>query len=146
MTTNLVLSLAAGCLVGCGVFLLTARGVVRALLGFLLIGNGINVLFIIASGRPGRAPIVGAGAGSEAEMADPLPQALVLTAIVITLAVTAFVMALGYRNAVVTASDAIVDDTEDMRVIARAEHPGESPDDDEVDVLEDPVPDLGEQR
>lgn len=139
MTSNVTLALVAGVLVGCGVYLLMARGVVRALLGVVLLGNGVNVLFLVASGPPGRAPIVGAGASDQSEMSDPLPQALVLTAIVISLAMTAFVMALSYRNSRLTESDAIVDDLEDSKVRERASDEDDDPD--EVDTIDEPVPD-----
>lgn len=142
MTSNITLALVAGALVGCGVYLLMARGVVRALLGVILLGNGVNVLFLVASGRPGRAPIVGQGAADQSEMSDPLPQALVLTAIVISLAMTAFVMALSYRNSQLTQSDTIIDDVEDTRVRSRVDD--DTAEDDEVDTIDEPYPDAGE--
>ncbi len=140
MTSNVTLALVAGTLVGCGVYLVMARGVVRALLGVILLGNGINVLFLVASGTPGRAPIVGQGAADQSEMSDPLPQALVLTAIVISLAMTAFVMALSYRNSQLTSGDAIIDDIEDTRVRERAEDESDI-DEDDIDTIEEPLPD-----
>ncbi len=143
MSSNVTLALVAGVLVGCGVYLLMARGVVRALLGVIMLGNGVNVLFLVASGRPGRAPIVGQGAADQSEMSDPLPQALVLTAIVISLAMTAFVMALSYRNSQLTASDAILDDVEDTRVRSRADDDNTG-DQDEVDTIDEPYPDAGD--
>lgn len=139
MSSNVTLALVAGTLVGCGVYLLMARGVVRALLGVIMLGNGVNVVFLVASGAPGRAPIVGQGATEQADMSDPLPQALVLTAIVISLAMTAFVMAMGYRNSRLTAGDAIVDDLEDTRVRQRAGD--ETEEIDEFDTIDDPSPD-----
>lgn len=117
MTPDLLLSLLAGLLVGCGVHLLLARSVVRALLGFLLLGNGINLLFVVASGPRGRAPIVGLGEGP---MADPLPQAMSLTAIVITLAMTGFVLAMAHRAWQLRRSDVVEDDPEDARIGLRA--------------------------
>ncbi|GAB3623092.1 hypothetical protein GCM10027418_11740 [Mariniluteicoccus endophyticus] len=119
MTANLTLAILVGVLVGTGVTLLMSRGIVRAFLGVLLMSNGINLLFLIASGPAGRAPIV--GTAPVEEMSDPLPQAMVLTAIVITLALTGFVMALSHRSWQLDQSDVIVDDTEDVRILARAE-------------------------
>ena len=142
MSSNVTLALVVGILVGCGVYLLMARGVVRALLGVVLLGNGVNVLFLVASGRPGRAPIVGQGAADQSEMSDPLPQALVLTAIVISLAMTAFVMALSYRNSQLTQSDVIIDDVEDTRERSRAEDDIDNAD--EVDTIDEPYPDAGD--
>ncbi|OLT19538.1 hypothetical protein BJF81_08415 [Ornithinimicrobium sp. CNJ-824] len=59
MTPNLTLVLTSAALVGTGTYLFLSRSLVRALMGFLLMGNGINLLFIIASGPPGAPPIVG---------------------------------------------------------------------------------------
>lgn len=117
MSPDVLLCVLAGVLVGCGVHLLLARSVVRALLGFLLLGNGVNLLFVVAAGPRGRAPIVGVGEGP---MADPLPQAMSLTAIVITLAMTGFVLALAHRGWQLRRSDVVEDDAEDARIGLRA--------------------------
>ncbi|MGD8148704.1 Na(+)/H(+) antiporter subunit C [Ornithinimicrobium sp. Y1694] len=118
MTPNLTLVIVSSVLIGTGVYLFLARSLVRALLGFLLMGNGINLLFIIASGPAGSPPIVGM---FDDPMADPVPQALVLTAIVITLAMTAFVLALAHRSWQLGRQDIVDDDTESARIHARAE-------------------------
>ncbi|WP_289017616.1 Na(+)/H(+) antiporter subunit C [uncultured Ornithinimicrobium sp.] len=120
MTPNLTLVLTSAALVGTGTYLFLSRSLVRALMGFLLMGNGINLLFIIASGPPGAPPIVGASPTGE-RMADPVPQALVLTAIVITLGMTAFVLALAHRGRQLSGVDLVDDDTESARIHARAE-------------------------
>ena len=120
MTPNLTLVLTSAALVGTGTYLFLSRSLVRALMGFLLMGNGINLLFIIASGPPGAPPIVGAAEAGE-QMADPVPQALVLTAIVITLGMTAFVLALAHRGRQLSGVDLVDDDTESARIHARAE-------------------------
>ncbi len=138
MTANVALAVVAGVLVGSGVYLLIARGIVRAFLGVLLIGNGINMLFLVASGPPGRAPIVGAITSDQAEMSDPLPQALVLTAIVITVAVTGYVMALAYRAWSLTASDQMLVDSEDARLHDRIDEQGEES---SVDTISEPEAD-----
>ncbi|WP_010147230.1 Na(+)/H(+) antiporter subunit C [Serinicoccus profundi] len=119
MTPNLTLVLVASVLVGAGAYLFLSRSLVRALMGFLLMGNGVNLVFIIGSGPAGSPPIVGAGDGGP--MADPVPQALVLTAIVITLAMTAFVLALAHRGWQLARDDLVSDDTESARIHARAE-------------------------
>jgi multicomponent Na+:H+ antiporter subunit C len=59
MTANLSLILAAAAMIGCGVYLILERSLTRVLVGLVLLGNGVNVLFLIASGPAGRAPIVG---------------------------------------------------------------------------------------
>ncbi|MGC5585559.1 Na(+)/H(+) antiporter subunit C [Ornithinimicrobium sp. W1665] len=120
MIPNLTLVLTSAALVGTGTYLFLSRSLVRALMGFLLMGNGINLLFIVASGPPGAPPIVGAAEPGE-QMSDPVPQALVLTAIVITLAMTAFVLALAHRGRQLSGVDLVDDDTESARIHARAE-------------------------
>ena len=80
-----------------GVYVLLERSLTRVLIGFLLIGNATNLLILIMSGRSGDAPIWVDGADQSA-FADPLPQALILTAIVINFGVTAFLLALIYRS------------------------------------------------
>lgn len=132
MSPNLTLILVASVLVGTGVYLLLARSIVRALIGFMLISNGINLLFMVASGEPGGPPIVG---DSEGPMSDPVPQALVLTAIVITLAMTAFVLSLAHRAWQLGRDDLLEDDEESARIHRRAEQndmSGESVDDADV--------------
>lgn len=94
MTGNLIAALTVGGLFASGVYLMLSRNLIRVLLGFLLVGHGTNMLLLV-SGTGGVPPIVGAG---DAPMADPIPQALILTSIVITLAVTCFLLAMAYRN------------------------------------------------
>lgn len=119
MTPNLSLIVVASVLIGTGVYLFLARSLVRALMGFLLMGNGINLLYIIGSGPAGAPPIV--GVSEDTAMSDPVPQALVLTAIVITLAMTAFVLALAHRSWQLGREDLVADDLESARIHARAE-------------------------
>ena len=68
----------------------------------------------MAGGARGRPPIV--GDGGDGTMSDPLPQAMVLTAIVITLGMTAFVLALAYRSWQLHRHDEVQDDVEDRRI------------------------------
>lgn len=93
-------SAAAGVFVGAGVYLMLARSTQRVAIGFLLLTNGVNLAVLASAGFvPGsRPPLVGEG---PAPMADPLPQAFVLTAIVIGFGATALLLALaerGYRE------------------------------------------------
>ena len=118
MSPNITTILVASTLVATGTYLFLSRSLVRALMGFLLLGNGANLLFLVASGPAGAPPIVGE---SDAPMADPVPQALVLTAIVITLGMTAFVLALAHRGRQLSGVDLVTDDTESARIHARAE-------------------------
>ncbi|MBK0419238.1 Na(+)/H(+) antiporter subunit C [Leucobacter sp. CSA1] len=96
MTMPLVLVAVMVVLYACGVYLLLDRALTRLLLGFLLVGNATNLLIFLMSGSFGAAPISGEAAPEE--MSDPLPQAFILTAIVITFGVSAFLLALIYRS------------------------------------------------
>lgn len=119
MTMPLVLVSVMVVLYVVGVYLLLDRSLTRILLGFLLVGNATNLLIFLMSGAFGRAPIVG---GGEGEMSDPLPQAFILTAIVITFGVSAFLLALIYRSWRLTQlRDDGVEDDEDDLAIASAE-------------------------
>jgi len=83
----------AGVLVAAGVYLLLQRGLVRVTIGFVLLGHAANVVLVASGGMAWRqAPLV--GDGDTAQMADPLPQAFVLTAIVITFGITVYLLAL----------------------------------------------------
>lgn len=119
MSANLTLAITAGVLVACGIYLLLERSLTRILIGVILTSNGINLLFLIASGTPGGAPIL--GRTDPVDMSDPLPQAMVLTAIVITLAITAFVLTLAYRSFQLHGHDEVADDVEDARIRQLAE-------------------------
>ncbi|BBZ10811.1 Na(+)/H(+) antiporter subunit C [Mycobacterium branderi] len=139
MTVYLIPLLATGALVSCGVYLLLERTLTRMLLGLLLIGNAVNLLIIAVSGPPGNPPVRGAGT-SGTPTADPLAQAMVLTAIVITMGVAAFVLALAYRSYRLTAAEAVAKDAEDTRVAQLS--PEEAAD---VDAdPEEPYPDTDE--
>lgn len=118
MTVALVPFAASAALVAAGVTLLLERSLVRLLVGVILLGNGVNLLILVAGGPAGRPPILGHAAPSQ--MADPLPQAMVLTSVVITLGVTAFLLAVVHRSWQLTGGDEVQDDTEDRRVRLRA--------------------------
>ncbi|BAS27680.1 Na(+)/H(+) antiporter subunit C [Limnochorda pilosa] len=112
---ELLTSLAIGVLVGCGIYLLLQRELLRVVLGTVLISHGANLMLFISGGvKRGGPPILGdavtAAAGTPA-YTDPLPQALILTAIVIGFATTAFVLVLAYRAYQAHGTD----DTEGLR-------------------------------
>lgn len=113
MTVSLVLVVVMAVLIACGVYLLLERSLTRVVLGFLLIGNGVNLLILIMGGRAGFAPIFDASI-DPVEYNDPLPQALILTAIVITFAVSAFLLALIYRSWRLANADDVADDADDV--------------------------------
>lgn len=94
-----VLAILVGLFVALGIYLLLSRSVVRMLLGVVVLGNGVNLL-IFTAGRLTReiAPIVPKGLTVPAgPIANPLPQALILTAIVIGFAMFTFLLVLAYR-------------------------------------------------
>ena len=139
MTGNLTPAIVATVLIAAGVYLLTERSLTRILVGVLVMSNGVNVLFLIASGPAGDPPLIDMFAGEG--MADPLPQAMVLTAIVITMAVSAFVVTMAYRSFQLHGNDEVSDDIEDRRIRELAER------DDVSDSYEDIVfSDTGEDR
>jgi multicomponent Na+:H+ antiporter subunit C len=80
------LALSIGLLAAAGTFLVLQRGMIRIILGFILLTHAVNLLIIAAGGVARRdAPFIG---GDMTQAADPLPQAFVLTAIVIAFAIT----------------------------------------------------------
>ena len=79
--------------------------------------HGANLL-LITSGRRGAPALIGTGPSSK--FSDPLPEALVLTAIVITFGVTTLLLALAYRSWLLTSDDEVQDDVGD-RAIARSD-------------------------
>ena len=108
---NLSLVVVAGFLIATGVYLLLERALTRLLLGIVLASNGVATLYLVVSGPAKGAPFVGARPADE--MSDALPQAMVLTAIVIALASVGFVLSLAYRQWRITGSDDVPDDAED---------------------------------
>jgi multicomponent Na+:H+ antiporter subunit C len=114
VTINLVMAVTIGVLYAVGFYLLLSRSLMRVLIGVVVLGHGSNLLLQVVGGPPGRAPVV--GSAPDAALADPLPQALALTAIVITFALTTFLLALGYRSFVLVGHDEVQDDVEDRRI------------------------------
>ncbi|HEY7054817.1 MAG TPA: Na(+)/H(+) antiporter subunit C [Mycobacterium sp.] len=116
MTTAFVPLVLIGVLTSCGVYLLLERSVTRMLLGLLLIGNAANLLILTVGGPSGNPPVQEATSAGRTTTADPLVQAMILTAIVITMGVAAFVLALAYRSYRLTTAEEVGDDPEDTRV------------------------------
>lgn len=115
-----------------GTYLLLQRTLTRIVIGLALMGHGANLLLLAAGGPPGAPPLV-TGAAEPQGFADPLPQALALTAIVITFGVVAFLLTLAYRSWTVTNDDEVEDDLEDRRIAGRLDRedvgpePGHAP-------------------
>lgn len=93
---ELLTALVVALLFGTGAYLLLTRNLIRVILGASLISYGTNMM-LLSTGllKRGGAPLVTEG---NPPVADPVPQALILTAIVIGFAVTAFLFVLGYRT------------------------------------------------
>jgi multicomponent Na+:H+ antiporter subunit C len=121
MTTALVPLVLIGVLTSCGVYLLLERNLTRMLLGLLLIGNAINLLILTVGGASGNPPIFGRTSADRTTTSDPLVQGMILTAIVISMGVAAFVLALAYRSYRQTTEEEVENDPEDTRVSRQTE-------------------------
>jgi multicomponent Na+:H+ antiporter subunit C len=110
---NVLLAAAAGALFAIGTYLVIQRKLSRIIIGLSLMTHGANVLFVL-SGRRGDPPLVGTSPSTS--FSDPLPQAMALTAIVISFGVTAFLLALAYRSWIITDDDEVEDDVTDRLI------------------------------
>ncbi len=95
---NLVYALAAAVIIACSVYMILSRNLVRLLLGMSMLATGVNIIVFLSGGLDSAAPpLIGEGATRLGESADPTPQALVLTAIVIGLALALVLATLTLR-------------------------------------------------
>ena len=95
---SVLLAFVAAGLFGCGLYMVLSRHLVRMVLGLSLLTTAVNlVLFQAGRIRSAQPPLIPEGAERLGESADPLPQALVLTAIVIGFALTVILAALALR-------------------------------------------------
>ncbi|MEQ9411762.1 MAG: Na+/H+ antiporter subunit C [Fuerstiella sp.] len=96
---DIVLAVIVGGLYAAGIYMMLRRSVVKLLIGLGLLSHAANLLIFTAGGIVrGRPPVVASGETNPLVIvADPLPQALILTAIVISFAVLAFALVLIYR-------------------------------------------------
>lgn len=97
-----------------GTYLLLQRELTRIVLGLAVLSHGANLVLLLAGGPGGAPPIL--PQSTAGPMADPLPQALALTAVVISFAVTGLLLAVAFRSWQLTADDEVQDDLEDRRV------------------------------
>lgn len=98
MNNQLEAAVLVALLAGCGLYLCLSRRFLRILFGFLMLSNAANLVLLAISGDPtGRRSAVVGVAGAPTGAVDPLPQALILTAIVIGFAVAAYLTVLLYR-------------------------------------------------
>jgi multicomponent Na+:H+ antiporter subunit C len=97
---EVLLAIVVGTLYAGGLYLMMRRNFIQLIIGLGLLSHGANLLIFTAGGlRQGGPPILAEGEKAfEAVPADPLPQALILTAIVISFAVTAFALVLFLRT------------------------------------------------
>jgi multicomponent Na+:H+ antiporter subunit C len=106
-----LLALAAGVLYAAGIYLMLRRRLAQLIIGLGLLSNGTNLLIFTAGGLTrARPPVVPEGAAAlQAPYADPVPQALVLTAIVIGFGLLAFSLVLAHRVHDTVGSDDVDD-------------------------------------
>lgn len=110
---ELVVALAIGVLFSVGVYLVLSKSLLRILLGTNLITHGVHLLLLTMSGlKTGAPPLLGEKAKT---YVDPLPQALILTSIVISFGVTAFFIVLAYRTYRSTGTDDVEGSKEERR-------------------------------
>lgn len=122
MSSSVALAVVVAGLVALGFVLLTSRALGRIAIGFVVLGHAANLLLLLAGGPALKPPVI--GKSDPSSMADPLVQAFVLTAIVITFGVTLLLLALVHRSWAVRDNDTLPDDPEDRR-IARIERRAE---------------------
>ena len=146
-TLDVTMAVTVGFLFATGFYLMLQRALMRIVMGFVVLGHGTNLLLLVAGGGPDEPPVVKGGSGDYDRFADPLPQAMALTSIVITFGLTAFLMALAYRAWRLSGHDEVPDDLEDRLIGTARERAGGHPalvdvpvpgedDDDETDPTE----------
>lgn len=111
---SIPLLVAIGSLTSVGIYLITARSLSRIVLGFALLGHGAVLALVASGGPPGEAPLADRYPANR--IANPLPQALALTAIVIGFGLTLFLLALARRQQELAGDDLVEDDLEDRRI------------------------------
>ncbi|MFO7699190.1 MAG: NADH-quinone oxidoreductase subunit K [Acidimicrobiia bacterium] len=114
-----VIAITAGVLFAAGTYLILQKLLTRIVVGLGLIGHSANLIILGSGDAAGASPVIEEGV--RGPFADPLEQALVLTAIVITFGITAFLLALAYRTSTEQGSDEVEDDIEDLRIARRGD-------------------------
>ena len=95
---EIIMSVVIGFLFMAAVYLMLSKSLIRIIIGTGLLSHGAHLLLLTMGGLGGNAPPVVSDGVSVSDYADPLPQALILTAIVIAFAVTSFFLVLAYRS------------------------------------------------
>lgn len=92
-----------GVIVSVATYLILSRAILRVIIGTALLSHAVHLLILTMGGlKKGGVPLIGS---SDGPFTDALPQALILTAIVISFAVTAFLLVLAYRMYTMNGSD-----------------------------------------
>jgi multicomponent Na+:H+ antiporter subunit C len=105
---ELLLAITAGVLYSTGLYLMLRRRLAQLIIGLGLLSNGTNILILAAAGvMRGKPPLITEAATRADQFADPVPQSLILTAIVIGFGVLAFALVLAHRVHRATGSDDI---------------------------------------
>ena len=103
---EILLSILTGLLFAVGVYMILRRSILKFIIGIIFISNATNLLVFLSAGIiPGIPVFVDESTTSETFNTDPLPQALVLTAIVIGFGLVVFTLALKYKFFSVTGTD-----------------------------------------
>ena len=94
-----LLAIAVGLLYAAAIYMMLRRSIVKLVIGLMLLSNAANLLIFTSAGvTAGAPPLIPEGASiPDGVIADPLPQALILTAIVIAFGVLAFAVVLIHR-------------------------------------------------
>lgn len=121
-----------GVLYAAGIYLLLEKTLTKVLLGLMLITNATNVFILLTAGKAG-IPAFYDKNRDPGDYLDPIPQALVLTAIVISFATTALLLGMIYRSWALSRKDTIQDDAEDRRVAQQSDY---DPEDDDAAPIE----------
>ncbi|WP_417265139.1 Na+/H+ antiporter subunit C [Brumimicrobium sp.] len=106
---EILLAIMTGILYAAGIYLILRRSLVKLIIGIVILGNGVNLLIFLMGGLvKGRPPLIPEDASAlEGIFADPVPQALILTAIVISFGLQSFAIVLIKRAYKVLKTDDI---------------------------------------
>ncbi|MFT4040829.1 MAG: NADH-quinone oxidoreductase subunit K [Thermomicrobiales bacterium] len=135
---TVIVAVAVALLIGSGSYLLLKHDLIRVVVGVLLISNGANLFIMMAGLRRGVAPVLPLPEGKD--VADPLVQALTLTAIVITFGVTALLLSLIYRVYIAHSTldtDSLAEAEEAEEQSAEDDAGADDPEDDAAALLEE---------
>lgn len=95
---EIIMAIVIGIIFTAAIYLILSKSILRIILGTGLISHGAHLLLLTMGGFSGNAPPVISEGLLSSDYVDPLPQALILTAIVISFGVTAFILVVAYRS------------------------------------------------